>query len=66
MLFSCEGMRQGRHHLFDGVDTEQAALQNTFKHQKHTRIEAAGTLSKQQAGLLAEEFEDIHDEDFDE
>ena len=68
MLFSCEGMRHGKHHLFDGVENEQTiAAQSTFKHSKHTRIEASfgGTLSKKEEVLPTDFDEDIRDEDFD-
>ena len=65
MLFTCNYMRTGHHHLYDEVESaEQKALQNTFK-TKHTRIEASqGTLSKQKAFAESSE-EDIRDEDFD-
>lgn len=72
MLFACGGMRQGKHHLYDGVDDQgserNALASNTFKTTIHKRIGESfgGTLSRaRDEGLGPDSEEDIRDEDFD-
>ena len=75
MLFTCGGMRQGKHHLFDELNESNQGLhpgaQATFKQMTHKRIQESfgGTLSKnkpaQDPVADFDEVDDIRDEDFD-
>lgn len=69
MLFSCGGMRQGHHHLYDEVDGANERLHTaaaTMSKTKHKRIGDLGNTLQQTKQLLEEDFdEDVRDEDFD-
>ena len=68
MLFACGGMRQGRHHLFDGVEQgSERAVAASFKQTIHKRIQESfgGTQTRPKDEALEDSVEDIRDEDFD-
>lgn len=72
MLFTCGGMRQGKHHLYDYGAAEQndafaSVAQGSFKQTIHKRIQEpfGATKSKAKLEMPTEFDDDIRDEDFD-
>lgn len=70
MLFSCGGMRQGRHHLYDEVENAYERLPTaaaTMSKTTHKRVgDMTMTMSKNKQ-ILPHDFDedDVRDDDFD-